>query len=63
VLITILLQFSAVREAFGIRMPTAAEVALVLGFGIAVMVSIEFLKAGLASRKARTEAFVVSRPI
>jgi Ca2+-transporting ATPase len=50
-LIAALLQFDAIRDAFGIRMPTMGEVALVIGLGFAVMASIELLKAWLATRK------------
>jgi Ca2+-transporting ATPase len=50
-LIAVLLQFDAIRDAFGIRMPTMGEVALVIGLGLVVMVSIELLKAWLAARK------------
>ena len=59
-LIAVLVQFDAVREAFGINMPTLGDVGFVLALGVGICVSIEIVKAGLrkryASRLALTRA-------
>jgi Ca2+-transporting ATPase len=47
VLIGVLIQFPSVREAFGIAMPTWADVAMVLGASAFVLVAIETTKAYL----------------
>lgn len=52
-LIAILIQFDAVRDAFGIAMPTAQDVAQVLALGLAVFVSIEIAKVLLRRRDGR----------
>ena len=50
ILIAVLLQFDAVREAFGINMPTLQDIGFVLAVGAAVFVSIEVIKAVLRVR-------------
>ena len=52
VLIVVLIQFDAVREAFGINMPTLADVGFVVALGVGVFISIELLKAALRRRYA-----------
>ncbi len=49
-LITALLQFDAVRKSFGIAMPTAHDVGVILGLGLAVMITVEIVKAFLRWR-------------
>jgi Ca2+-transporting ATPase len=49
-LIAILIQFTAVREAFGIRMPAWPDVALVLLAAIGVMITMEIAKQVLRRR-------------
>ena len=49
-LIAVLLQFDAVREAFGINMPTLRDVAFVVAVGIGVVISIEIAKAVMRRR-------------
>ncbi len=49
-LIAVLIQFDAVRESFGIAMPTFSDVGFVLVLGFGVMVSIEIVKAVLRRR-------------
>jgi Ca2+-transporting ATPase len=49
-LIAVLLQFDAVREAFGIGMPQWSEVGFVLLLGLGIMVSIEIAKLVLRKR-------------
>jgi len=44
VLVVVLIQIPAVREAFGIAMPTAGELAVIAMFGVFVMVIIELTK-------------------
>ena len=55
VLLAVLLQFPAVRETFGIRMPTARDMAVALGIAAAVAASIEICKAYLKGRGLRAE--------
>ena len=43
-LIAVLVQFEAVREAFGINMPTWSDVGFVLALGVGIMVTIEIAK-------------------
>jgi Ca2+-transporting ATPase len=50
VLIIGLIQFPAVRTAFGIRMPTGPEVGLVLSFGVGIIMTMEFAKRLLRNR-------------
>jgi len=49
-LIAVLLQFDAVREAFGINMPTPGDVVSVVALGIGVLLSIEIVKAVMRRR-------------
>jgi Ca2+-transporting ATPase len=55
-LIAALIQFDAVRESFGIAMPTFSDVAFVLALGFGVMVSIEIVKAVLRRRASPATA-------
>jgi hypothetical protein len=48
----LLVQFSAVREAFGISMPGTTDVAMIIGFGVIVATSIEMVKTLLRSKVA-----------
>lgn len=57
-LLAVLLQFSSVRETFGIRMPTWADVTLALSVSALVMIVIEVTKAYL---RATTRVTDVSR--
>ena len=50
VLIAVLIQFEAVREAFGIQMPTASEIGFIVALGVGISVSIEIAKAVLSRR-------------
>ena len=49
-LLVVLLQFPSVRETFGIRMPTAADLSVALGIAALVAASIEITKAHLRRR-------------
>jgi len=49
-LITVLLQFESVREAFGINMPTWSDVGFVLLLGVGIMITIEIVKLVLRRR-------------
>jgi Ca2+-transporting ATPase len=51
-LIAVLLQFDAVRDAFGIAMPSMQQVGIVLGVALGILVSVEIVKAVLRARKA-----------
>src|SRR4030067_1365431 len=44
-LITVLIQFPAVRDAFGIQTPTTSDMGIILGFGVVVFISMEVMKA------------------
>ena len=52
-LIAILIQFDAVRGAFGIAMPAAWDVAQVLALGLVIFISIEIAKVLLRKRDGR----------
>ena len=43
-LIALLIQFAAVRDAFGITMPTTSDIGIIVGLGIIVAVAIEIAK-------------------
>ncbi len=49
-LITVLIQFDSVREAFGINMPALGDVAFVVALGVGVVISIEVVKWALRRR-------------
>jgi Ca2+-transporting ATPase len=49
-LIAVLLQFSAVRESFGIAMPSMRDVGIIVAMGFGVLISVEILKAVLRGR-------------
>ena len=49
-LIAVLVQFEAVREAFGINMPTWSDIGFVLVLGVGIMISIEIAKLALRRR-------------
>ena len=51
-LIAVLLQFDAVRDAFGIAMPTMQQVGIIVAIGFGILVSVELVKAALRARKA-----------
>jgi Ca2+-transporting ATPase len=51
ILIAVLIQFEAVREAFGIVMPSLADITLIVALGLGVSISIEIAKAVLRSRR------------
>lgn len=55
-LIAGLLQFAAVRAAFGIRMPSWTDVGLVLLLGAGIMMTVEIAKRVLRKRAARIDA-------
>lgn len=44
-LVALLIQFPAIRNAFGILKPTTYEIGLILGVGLFVMISLELVKA------------------
>ncbi len=44
-LITVLIQFSEIRNAFGISNPTASDIGIILGIGLLVLISMEVVKA------------------
>lgn len=44
-LIAVLIQFPAVRDAFGIQTPTTSDMGIILGFGVVVFISMEVMKA------------------
>jgi Ca2+-transporting ATPase len=45
-LIGVLIQFSAVRDAFGITMPSASDLGMIVALGVGIVVAIEVAKAG-----------------
>jgi Ca2+-transporting ATPase len=49
-LIAVLLQFDAVRESFGIAMPSMRDVGIIVAMGFGVLISVEILKAVLRGR-------------
>ena len=51
-LVAALVQLPALREAFGIRMPTAADLGIIAGASIAVLASMEVMKGVLRKRGA-----------
>ena len=59
-LLAVLLQFDAVREAFGINMPTWSDIGFALLLGLGIMVTVEIaklaLRRGWSGRKAKGAA-------
>ena len=55
-LFVVLIQFAAVRETFGIRMPTGADLAMALAVSVLVVAAIEATKAFLRMRTATPSA-------
>ncbi|HEV8259760.1 MAG TPA: cation transporting ATPase C-terminal domain-containing protein, partial [Burkholderiales bacterium] len=55
-LIAVLLQIDAVRESFGIAMPTMRDVGIILALGFGVLISVEILKAVLRARTMPEQA-------
>jgi Ca2+-transporting ATPase len=45
-LIVVLIQFSAVRDAFGITIPSASDLGMIVALGIGIVIVIEIAKAG-----------------
>ena len=45
VLVTVLVQFSSVCDAFGIDKPSASDLGIIIGFGVVVFISMEVVKA------------------
>jgi len=52
VLITILIQLSSVRDAFGIIKPSVSDLGTIIGFGVVVFISMEVIKAVIRSKMA-----------
>ncbi|SPD73104.1 Calcium-transporting ATPase [uncultured Desulfobacterium sp.] len=55
-LIFVLIQFPSMREAFGIIKPSASDLGIIAGFGLAVFISMEIVKGLVRSKMARAEA-------
>jgi len=49
-LITVLIQIPAIRGAFGIVMPSASDIGMILGIGLIVLISMEIVKAVLRAK-------------
>ena len=49
-LITVLIQFPAIRDAFGILRPSGLDLAIILGIGLLVFISMEVVKAVLRAK-------------
>jgi Ca2+-transporting ATPase len=45
-LIAVLIQFPALREAFGITMPSASDIGMIVALGVGIVIVIEMAKAG-----------------
>jgi Ca2+-transporting ATPase len=45
-LIIVLMQFPAVRNAFGITVPSASDIGMIVAFGFGIVIVIEMAKAG-----------------
>jgi len=50
VMTAVLLQIPALQKAFGVLNPSASDLALILGFGVVVFVSMEAVKAILRKK-------------
>ena len=61
-LLAVLLQFDAVRAAFGINMPRWSDLWFVLGIGLAIMVTVELAKLALRRGWSRRRARGVRAP-
>jgi len=51
-LIAVLLQIDAVRESFGISMPTLQDIGITVAIGLGIMITVEIVKAVLRRRSA-----------
>jgi Ca2+-transporting ATPase len=61
ILVVVLIQIPAVRQAFGINMPSAGELAVITAFGIFVMAIIELTKV-VMRRRTDPRHFTVDEP-
>ena len=60
-LILVLMQFSDIREAFGITMPETSDLMVILGFGVIVFISMEVVKMVIRRRtSAKVKAFSIA---
>lgn len=56
-LIAVLIQFPAVRDSFGITMPSAADIGMIVALGVGIVIVIEMAKAGFrTTTRGRTMA-------
>jgi Ca2+-transporting ATPase len=56
-LIVVLMQFPAVRNAFGITMPSASDLGIIVALGVGIVIVIEMAKAGFrTTARGRTMA-------
>ena len=49
-LIAVLIQFPAIRGVFGIIMPTASDIGIILGIGLIVLIAMEVVKVILRAK-------------
>jgi Ca2+-transporting ATPase len=59
VLITVLVQFSSVRDAFGIIKPSASDLGVTIGLGVVLFISMEVIKAILRKKYLLKERITV----
>lgn len=59
VLTAALIQIPAIRDAFGITMPSASDMAMILGFGAVVFISMEVIKAILRKKMQAGKRMIV----
>ncbi|MCL4475472.1 MAG: cation-translocating P-type ATPase [Nitrospirae bacterium] len=59
VLTAALIQIPAIRDAFGITMPSASDMAMILGFGAVVFISMEVVKAILRKKMQAGKRMIV----
>jgi Ca2+-transporting ATPase len=62
VLIVVLMQFPAVRNAFGIAMPSASDLGLIFALGVGIVIVIEVAKAAFrTTTRSRTMSAYAER--
>jgi P-type Ca2+ transporter type 2C len=62
VLIAVLIQFPAVRDAFGITMPSASDLGMIFALGVGIVIAIELAKVAFrTNRSTRSMAAYAER--
>jgi Ca2+-transporting ATPase len=62
VMVIVLIQFSSVRDAFGINIPSFSDLGIIFGFGVFVFIAMEVLKAIVRRKMAVPRRAIMLSP-